>query len=102
MTRNQTIHGDAAWPVRQGHGWDNHQRPGILAQFGGGHAVDSRAMQDDDEKYRTEKEQRRHQNQHNDQEGRAHSRADFQHRIDLGGKTASSRRLDLQFGKRLI
>ena len=100
MTRHQPIHGDQHGQISQGHGWDNHQRPGIFAQFGGRHAVRGRAMQDDDEKYRTEKEEGRHQNQAYDQEVEPTPGWIFGARVDRGDRFR--RRLYLQFGKRLI
>ena len=57
-------------------------------------------MQDNDERYRTEKEQRRHQNQPHDQEVEPTPGRIFGARIDRGDRFR--RRLYLQFGKRLI
>ena len=100
MTRHQPIHGDEHGQVCQGHGGDYHQRPGVLAQFGGSHALRGRTMQDDDERYRTEKEQGRDQDQPYDQEVEPTPGWIFGTRIDLGERFR--RRLYLQFGKRLI
>ena len=74
--------------------------PGFLPKFGGRHAVRGRAMQDDDEKYRAEKEQGRHQNQPTIRRS-----SPLQGGFSAPGLIWGDRfhrRLYLQFGKRLI